>query len=374
MYKYIIVTVTILIVLAAIVVVLAIRRSMTKTGSLKFHHIGKTKFKFELKPILKNIFGPTSLVQNNQTLYITTKTGKLWSITGGKRTLIIDMEKDVPKFTFIGEGGLMCIVLDPEFDKNKELYLSYTTEINMKDYIMRLNVDHYELRNNKFKKLDNIISIGCRQAIHHAGTIQFFKGYLYLSTGDTGPQKDPFNEAQNPKSLLGKILRIDVNTKEVKMIALGLRNPWRFSITEEGKMFIGDVGLATWEMVYLIPDLNARIPYNFSWNYFEGYSKRIRKSKKKPSDFDPPIFQYHNGKDTGRAVIGGYFLEEYGIYIFGDYIGILRALQYNKLKGYWERVAFQRLEKEGILSFGTYKDTLYVLGRQTVYILNVKNV
>jgi glucose/arabinose dehydrogenase len=172
-------------------------------------------------------------------------------------------------------------------------------------------------------------------------------GYLYIGTGDGGGAGDPYNNAQNLKSLLGKILRIDVDHRcgtlhycvpttnpfygrsysKYEVWEFGLRNPWRFSFQRgNGSLWIGDVGQNTREEVdMLAPGVKGR---NMGWDCYEGTLNTVSTyggSYCSGRTFTPPIFNYSHV--SGRcAVIGGYVYggTAYssimgGLYLYGDY-------------------------------------------------------
>ena len=174
---------------------------------------------------------------------------------------------------------------------------------------------------------------------HKGGQLQFGPdGYLYIGMGDGGSQGDPDGNGQSLETLLGKILRIDVDHDEPYAVPsdnpyvdggglweiwdYGLRNPWRFSFDQlNGDLYIGDVGQDAWEEIDYLP---AGSPggENFGWNYFEGtYS--YRGSPPAGMKFVMPVAEYSH--DLGNAVIGGYVYRGInlpswqGVYLYGDY-------------------------------------------------------
>jgi glucose/arabinose dehydrogenase len=163
-------------------------------------------------------------------------------------------------------------------------------------------------------------------------------GYLYLGLGDGGSAGDPQENAQNMDSLLGTILRLDVNEGEPYSIpadnsyansggrpeiwASGLRNPWRFSFDRStGDLYIGDVGQNQWEE---IDYLAAGSPggANFGWNYLEG-THPFGNPPPENSVLIPPVVEY--GHDLGCSVTGGVVYRGntipawQGVYLYGDY-------------------------------------------------------
>lgn len=167
---------------------------------------------------------------------------------------------------------------------------------------------------------------------HNGGSLDFGPdGYLYAGLGDGGSAGDPQGNGQKLTTLLGKILRLDVDSGEPYAIpadnpfgneiwAYGLRNPWRISFdTVTGDLYIGDVGQGTWEEIDHIP---AGSPggINFGWNYREG-THDYKGSP--PAGLTDPVAEYSH-QEGGCSVTGGYFYrgsmpEWNGIYLYGDY-------------------------------------------------------
>jgi glucose/arabinose dehydrogenase len=180
-------------------------------------------------------------------------------------------------------------------------------------------------------------------ANHNAGCLNFGPdGYLYVALGDGGSGNDPENYAQNTSSLLGKILRIDVNVSashpagfvvpagnaglpRPEIWSLGLRNPWKFSFDDPrhggtGAMLIADVGQGALEEVSYEPP--ASPGRNYGWRNYEG--TRLNTESPRPvSTPVPPIHEY--GRTTGRSITGGYVYRGAaegvrGRYFFADYV------------------------------------------------------
>jgi hypothetical protein len=187
-----------------------------------------------------------------------------------------------------------------------------------------------------------LLTIRQPYANHNGGQLQFGSdGYLYIGMGDGGSGGDPQNRAQNLRTLLGKMLRIDVDrgtpyaippdnpfvdTPEARqeIWALGLRNPWRFSFDRlTGALFIGDVGQRMWEEVNLQP---ASSPggENYGWRRMEGKHCFNPASDCNNGTLTLPILEYsHN---LGRcSITGGYryrgrrIPQHYGTYFYSDF-------------------------------------------------------
>jgi len=314
-----------------------------------------------------NYSGVTSFDVSRDGHYLTTKSGILYKLKSGESTIVLNLNND-PNFSDQGsELGLMSVVSNNNF-----VYISYTIRDNDEDQF-NLVVDEYS---KEFKKIRTIIRILLTTGIHHAGTLVFDSfGKLYLSVGDGGPQGDPENRAQNLQSLRGKILRFDVSktNPEPEIIAYGLRNPWKISIDSTNRMFVGDCGMDTVESVYLIDDLYPTTPYNLGWPVFEGTQRR----RVDPLEFQntlAPIYEYRQYGYAGGCVIGGYFLDEPEVYLFGDFFGDLRLLK-EQDDGKWNEIYFQRRGLDNIYSFGYDDETkeLFISGSSNIFSLTISS-
>ena len=170
------------------------------------------------------------------------------------------------------EKGLLGLAFHPDYRQNGYLYVNYTNQTNTV-------IARYTLSANNPLEADPaseqiLLTFSQPYANHNGGQLAFGPdGYLYIATGDGGSGGDPQNNAQNPSSLLGKILRIDVdqsgggqnygipadnpfanNTQGYReeIYALGLRNPWRFSFDEQGTLWVADVGQSSREEIDLV--------------------------------------------------------------------------------------------------------------------------
>ena len=337
--------------------------NLKQNGGLEpiFYNIGDKKYEFKFKKIFE-IGKASSAIFIKNKIIVTVKSGQLLLIDDYKNKPLIKEIKNMnstKNFTAKDmEEGLLGVELN-----NNKIYLCYTIKSSDKRFSIYLVVDEYLMDDLDIKFTKNIIHIPFRTSYHHGGHLLFGPdNKLYLGTGDGGPQNDPYNESQNmaPLAYAGKILRINTDTLEVEIVALGLRNPWKFSFDSRKRMFIGDVGYESLEEINLIEDLNRR--YNFGWSYFEG--SRMNKSGKKFENFDPPIFEYPTGDKHGRAIIGGYFIDQLGIYVFADFLGFVRAIHFNGQK--WIQIAENKLDDK-IYSLAYDGDDIYILGESGIY-------
>ena len=239
-----------------------------------------------------------------------------------------------------GERGLLGLAFHPEYARNGEFYVHYS-DLNGDTVLARFQVDLAE-RPDQADPDSQVIILRVAQPYgnHNGGTVAFgLDGYLYLGLGDGGSGGDPLGNAQNLDSLLGKLLRLDVDSGDPYAIppdnpyaqgggapeiwASGLRNPWRFSFDRlTGDLFIGDVGQSSWEEIDFLP-AGGPGGANFGWNYREGAHPFSTSSPPGELLLTDPVAEY--GRDQGITVIGGVVyrggqLPEWeGIYLYGDY-------------------------------------------------------
>ncbi|MGH9188151.1 MAG: PQQ-dependent sugar dehydrogenase, partial [Acidimicrobiales bacterium] len=169
-------------------------------------------------------------------------------------------------------------------------------------------------------------------ANHNGGNVVFGPdGHLYLGLGDGGSGGDPENRAQNPQTLLGKLVRFAATSPpgQPEIWASGLRNPWRFSFDRATHdLWLADVGQGNWEEVNQVA-LGSLSGGNFGWSGWEG-SHPYKPHQQKPGALFP-VYEYpHDGRCsiTGGYVYRGAALTQLaGAYLYGDFCdGEVRAL------------------------------------------------
>jgi uncharacterized protein YjbI with pentapeptide repeats len=295
--------------------------------------------------------------------YLTSRSGKLYELKEGRSRVLLDLTGN-QQFLNKDEVGLLSVV-----SKGTFIYISYTIQEDDNEENIFLVVDQYT---KKMKKIRRVVKIKTASSSHVAGTLGFDNlGKLYLSVGDC---RDPENQPQNIQSLLGKILRIDVSKTrpEPEVVAYGLRNPWKFSIDARNRMFIGDVGSRTKESIYLLEDLYPISPFNLGWPIFEG-TTRMRNSPLRLDDTLLPIFEYKYGNPQGIAVIGGHFLDDNDVYLFGDLLGNLRLLR-KHTDNKWHEIHFQKTSNMiWSLGYDSITKKSYMSGAEKIFQLEVLN-
>ncbi|MFK7924222.1 MAG: PQQ-dependent sugar dehydrogenase [Bacteroidia bacterium] len=240
------------------------------------------------------------------------------------------------------ERGLLGLAFDPNYAQNGLFYVNYTFGDG------RTRVARYQRSATDPNHADSLseevlLDVGQPFSNHNAGDITFGPdGYLYITMGDGGSGGDPGNRAQNMKTYLGKILRIDVDTTVGYKIpadnpfvgdtsaldeiwSAGWRNPWRFSFDKEtGDMWVGDVGQNKYEEIS-VEWAGTPGGQNYGWRCIEG-NMPFNGSGCGPANlYVPPLHDYLQGFNTGKSVTGGYvyrgstYVPLQGHYLFGDY-------------------------------------------------------
>ncbi len=223
------------------------------------------------------------------------------------------------------EEGLLSIAFDPGYRRNHRFYVYYVNSAG------DIQVDGFKHKRGKPTRASErtrrtVIVIGHPgEANHNGGQLQFGPdGLLYLGTGDGGGGGDPGENAQDPESLLGKLLRIAprggggydspssnpfaAGPGRDEVFALGLRNPWRFSFDRaNGHLTIGDVGQGSWEEIDHLPAA-AAAGANFGWDNLEG-NHPFEDPGTAPAGYRPPIHEYSGG----ASVIAGYVVRDPGL-------------------------------------------------------------
>jgi len=296
-------------------------------------------------PLLSGLTNPTFLTHagdGSQRLFITEQAGvvRIRQPGGSSTSVFLDLR---PRVFAGGERGLLGLAFHPLYSSNGRFFVYYTrggdgaivvaeyhvsADPNVADSPERvlLTIPHPNFRN------------------HNGGMLAFGPGgYLFIGVGDGGSGNDPPNNAQNINSLLGKILRINVDQADDaagtpyscpasnpfvgkpgrdEILALGLRNPWRFSFDRgTGQQWVADVGQGAREEVNT-PIVDGG---NYGWRIYEGFAcTNNDASLCRPGSYLSPLFDYGHG--NGRcSITGGYVYRGtrltfmWGTYVYGDF-------------------------------------------------------
>ncbi|RJG11293.1 PQQ-dependent sugar dehydrogenase [Massilia cavernae] len=321
-------------------------------------------------------------------LYIVERAGRIGILDTAGRMLTVPFLDISSRVSTQGEGGLLSVAFHPQFATNGFFFVYYT------DFQRNIVVERFSVSPN-LNLADatsglQIISIPHPNFSNHFGGLAAFgiDGFLYLGTGDGGGAGDPLRNGQNVNSLLGKLLRIDVNNTTVgqryaipssnpfvgqsgrrgEIWAYGLRNPWRFAFDSSG-LYIADAGQDRREEVDIAALSQAGL--NYGWNTMEG-TLCFNATSCNQAGLTLPAFEYDHGPtDTGGcSVIGGFVYrgkaipELAGRYFFSDFCGgYLKSFQAGG--GGVRELANWGIPNIGnVVSFGRDNDgELYIIGQ-----------
>jgi glucose/arabinose dehydrogenase len=296
-----------------------------------------------LAPVLANLSSPlylTNARDGSSRLFVVEQGGRILVLhpAVGIPTVFLDI---TPKVLSGGERGLLGLAFHPAYATNRRFFVHYTRQPDGAIVIAEYNAS---LANPDVADAAEIVLLVVDHPLgnHNGGMIEFGPdGFLYIGLGDGGGANDPDNRAQNVNDLLGKILRIDVDTPNPparysspadnpffgptagrdEIFAFGLRNPFRFSFDRDtGELVVGDVGQGAREEVDIVT-----LGGNYGWRVFEGTSCTGNDPALcSAPGFIGPIFEYaHTG---GRcSITGGYVYRgtrgtfPLGTYVFGDF-------------------------------------------------------
>jgi len=286
-------------------------------------------------------------------LFVVSKHGVISIVKDGKvlRDPFLDIDDRVASAPGDNERGLLGLAFHPDYARNGRFFVFYTREAeNPPDRLAEFHVTggNPDIADPESER--EIVEVPDLESNHNGGMLAFGKddGYLYAGLGDGGGANDQHGDignGQDQSTLLGDILRIDVDATDKpyaipptnpyagsggnpleEIFISGVRNPWRWSFDREtGDLYIGDVGQGQWEEVDVLP-AGKQAGLNLGWNRMEG-------SHCFPPDPDDacdrtgltlPVAEYANPGD-GAAVIGGYVYrgacnpDIRGWYFYGDY-------------------------------------------------------
>ncbi len=240
------------------------------------------------------------------------------------------------------ERGLLGLAFHPDYKDNGYFYVNYTRSSDGATRISRFSVSQADSNLADAGSELNLITVSQPYTNHNAGDLAFGPdGYLYFGLGDGGSADDPQNRSQNGQTLLGKMIRIDVDNGNPYSVpsgnpfvgngavldeiwAIGVRNPWKISFDRcTGDLWIGDVGQDDWEEIDFEP---AGDPggHNYGWRCYEANHTFNTSGCGPQGDYTFPVAEYAN-PSIGCSVTGGYvyrgwkYGKLFGHYLFADY-------------------------------------------------------
>ncbi|KAG2469290.1 HIPL2 protein, partial [Polypterus senegalus] len=314
-----------------------------------------------LQEVANGLRNPVAMVHANDgthRFFVAEQLGYVWVyMPNGSRVdkPFLNLTSAVLTSPWVGdERGFLCLAFHPKFKSTAKVYVYYSINVKKEE---RIRISEFTLSVTDMNMLDHnservLLEIVEPASNHNGGQLLFgYDGYLYIFVGDGGKAGDPFGafgNSQNKSSLLGKVLRVDVDDnndgppywipvdnpflQDVKarpeVYAYGVRNMWRCSFDRgdpgtgagRGRLFCGDVGQNKFEEVDLIIKGG-----NYGWRAKEGFSCYDNKLCHNSSLNDIlPIFAYPH--KIGKSVTGGYVYRGCempnlnGLYIFGDFM------------------------------------------------------
>lgn len=350
----------------------------------------------KLSSIASGLSEPVAITHagdNSARIFITEQQGRIRILQ--RDTLIEKPFLDITdRVSSGGEKGLLSLAFHPDYKKNGYFYVNYTAYRGLRLYTV---VSRFTRSTDNQADHDSelvIIEIAQPFPNHNGGQIAFGPdGYLYIGMGDGGFANDPFENAQNSNTLLGALLRLDVNNQDKSLHyaipadnpflsdaeyrpeiwAYGLRNPWRFSFDRKtGRLYLADVGQDDVEEINHI-----RKGGNYGWDVLEGNRclESDDKCKQRKKKYIAPIFTYPH--PVGFAVTGGivYRGKEFpmlcGIYFYADYVTkTVWGLRYDGVKVTNQKMVLQ--SEFNISSFGENEDgEIFVAGHQSGKIMKI---
>lgn len=241
-----------------------------------------------------------------------------------------------------GERGLLGLAFHPDYATNGYFYVNYTQVSTGATVIARYTVNSTDPDVADTSSALVLLTIAQPASNHNGGSLAFGPdGFLYIGMGDGGGANDTNNYGQNINSLLGKMLRIDVNSGTLYGIpptnpfagaiagsdeiwAVGMRNPWKFSFdSQTGDLWIADVGQNAIEEINKAPSSAAGL--NYGWRCYEGNSPFNTTGCSVITNYTFPVTDYTHAASGGCSITGGYvyrgatYPNLQGKYLFSDY-------------------------------------------------------
>ena len=273
-----------------------------------------------------------------------------------KSKIFLDISKKVRYLDKMNEEGLLGMAFHPKFKQNGQFFVFYTdVKAKMANVVSRFRVSKDDPDQADPASEEEIIRFEKPFWNHDGGTILFGPdGYLYITHGDGGLGNDPHGNGQKLNTLLGKVLRIDIDHKEgdkkyaipkdnpfvgrpnvsPEIWAYGLRNVWRMTFDRKtGELWAGEVGQNLYEEIILIKKGG-----NYGWSIREALHPFSDKGVDVKPDLIDPIWEYHH--DIGKSITGGLVYrgskipELQGAFLYADYVSLrMWGLWYDATKG-----------------------------------------
>lgn len=329
----------------------------------------------------------------SQRIFVSNKTGTITILDSNFSNLGIFLNI-APLISTGSEKGLLGLAFHPDFESNGYFFVNYNPAGTDHTVIARFTADPPSANATVDTATRKIILTitNAANSNHKAGDLVFGPdGYLYIPTGDGGGGGDPQGSGQNGNSLLGKLLRIDINTTSPYLIPadnpfidsvnvldeiwdLGLRNPWRISFDKQtNDLWIADVGQGAREEINF-ESAGSGGGFNYAWNCREGFA--AYNGCPDNEAFTPPVFDYQHCSQPcatvgfGNSVTGGFVYRGtkpantamIGYYIFADYISRHAWLIKYEAGSITDTKTIPNMTPSGVTSFGELENGEIVAG------------
>ncbi len=300
-------------------------------------------------------------------IFVLGQRGMIWVMPNDpgvtEPSVFLEMEDKVAYDDKMNEEGLLGLAFHPKFKENGQFFLYYTSKSEPHlSVISRFKTTDKSNTKSDVKSEEVLMTVKQPFWNHNGGTLEFGKdGHLYIAFGDGGKGDDPLQSGQDLSTVLGKILRIDVDHASPglaygipqdnpfvktpgargEIYAYGVRNPWRISFDRQtGELWCADVGQNLWEEISIVPKGG-----NCGWSKREATHVARVAAKQfvdndiapKSSDFVDPVWEYPHTDAWGKSITGGQVYRGSavpalsGYYVYGDYVtGRVWALKVDK--------------------------------------------
>jgi len=318
-----------------------------------------------------NPLGVVSAKDGSGALYVLEQAGTVQRMAGPagtptQPTLFLDIKSKVfPRL----QGGILGLAFHPAYAQNGRLFVCYVAQSGNPQLPFKIVLSEFKgsgtVANAGSERV--ILEIPKTLALHNGGCLRFGPdNKLYMSTGDNAKQKEALQTSQNPASLLGKILRLDIDTAapgkpygipsdnpwaaaggnvRPEIWAYGMRNPWRFTFDAKGQLWTGEPGTKGAECREWI--VSVQRGQNHGWPFFQGTQPAEPVPPNlRGTQFVKPAYEYRRPDPEGQtAIIGGVFYQGNrvpglkGQYLFSDYgLGQIMAIDLSTGQGRNARV------------------------------------
>jgi glucose/arabinose dehydrogenase len=309
-----------------------------------------TEFVLKLQEVASGLSSPVYVTSpaGDARLFVVEQPGRIRIIENGQLVTapFLDITSRVGSG---GERGMLSVAFHPQYRTNGFFYVYFTGtsgEIRIERFTVSSNANAANAASSKL-----ILTVAHARTNHNGGLATFGPdGMLYLGLGDGGGGGDPDHNGQNQNTLLGKLLRINVDSDDPYSIppgnpfagrndarqeiwAMGLRNPWRYAFDRSsGRLYIADVGQDAIEEVNVVTATRAGV--NYGWNVLEG-STCYNASTCTKTGFELPVLEYSHANGqcsiTGGFVYRGSAMPELaGAYFYSDYCaGWVKSFTFN---------------------------------------------